>query len=211
MRLHGFRAQMSYDLLTGWDLESPATQARVLRGLACRRPKVVMLSSPCTPFSKLQNLSKGKRCPMKQAEQLETGRELLRFSMRVAKMQLDRHDGFCHEHPTGASSWAEDCVQAVLNQPSVKLARFHQCMFGLKSKLRKSRHKEPTTLLTNVEHVVLRFGGVYCDKHQGEAHVQIHGREGGMRRSEYAQIYPEPLCKNLVACFAAWLAETQQG
>ena len=56
-------AQFSIDVLTGYDLSARDIQNYMLEMLQRRKPRAVMLSPPCTMFSKLQNLNRKKSDP----------------------------------------------------------------------------------------------------------------------------------------------------
>ena len=58
MQALGFRAQLSADICTGWDLSLPSMQAKLLDEIRHRKPNIVHTSCPCTPFSCLQESNK---------------------------------------------------------------------------------------------------------------------------------------------------------
>lgn len=48
--------------------------------------------------------------------------------------------------------------------------------------------KKRTTLMTNSKMIYQSFAGKYCT--QDHQHQKIEGSEGGLKRSEAAQVYP---------------------
>ncbi len=54
----------------------------------------------------------------------------LRFVCELYQMQLDNGRYFLHEHPGGATSWKENCVQDIWPHPDVERIINHQCQFG---------------------------------------------------------------------------------
>lgn len=77
--------------------------------------------------------------------------------------------------------------------PGVFLAEFDQCQFGLTSKETKTPVKKRTSLLTNSLKVYEAFHQKFCPN--DHTHQVISGSEGGMKRSTYAQCYPDAMCK----------------
>ena len=74
-------------------------------------------------------------------------------------------------------------VQKVMKLNGVGTANFHQCQFGLVSKVGQKPMRKSTRLLTNVPQVISRFDQVWC---RGEhVHEPICGTEGGERRSSW--------------------------
>ena len=61
--------------------------------------------------------------PFKLGQNLEEGRRHLSISMTACKKQHLGGRLFLHEHPDGASSWDEDCVQELLADERVFYAR----------------------------------------------------------------------------------------
>ena len=61
LRRTGFFARYSFDLMTGYDFLKFEDRARALRLYEAHAPFFVMLSPPCTMFSKMQNLNL-KKC-----------------------------------------------------------------------------------------------------------------------------------------------------
>ncbi len=54
----------------------------------------------------------------------------LRFVCEIYQMQLDEGRYFLHEHPSGATSWKESCVQEIWSHPDVERIINHQCQVG---------------------------------------------------------------------------------
>ena len=57
MKAKGYRSELSIDLSTGYDLTDPTVCRDVMILLEHRRPKILMISCPCTAFSKWQDLT----------------------------------------------------------------------------------------------------------------------------------------------------------
>ena len=89
---------LALDLKTGWDCRKKEDRAWALAEVKRRKPKVVGLSPLRQMFRALQNLSVGERTE-EWEKQCREALPLLRFAIRVAKMQLDAGRRFYLEHP----------------------------------------------------------------------------------------------------------------
>ena len=204
MQVAGWRAQLSIDLRTGFDLLTTEGRRIVMKQYESRRPRVVMISAPCTVFSPLQNLSQSKRDPTKVEEEWQQGVFLLEFGMMIAGEQARRDAGFNHEHPRRATSWFQPAWTSLANDDRIGTADFDQCAFGLVSKETCLPMQKRTRFGSNMACVLRRFHHQFCDG-QHLVHQNIEGCEGGMRRSEWSQHYPAGLCTALVDEFSSYL------
>eukprot|EP00973_Karenia_brevis_P013605 1846518-Karenia_brevis.AAC.1 len=66
------------------------------------KPLVLILSPPCTTFSRLQNLNPWTD---KREREMWRGSRLLKFAMELAQEQINQGRYFIFEHPQAASSW----------------------------------------------------------------------------------------------------------
>ena len=82
-------------------------------------------------------------------------------------------------------------VKHVQRHASVKVAEFDQCRFGLVSLVSKTPMKKRTRIMTNSMVLFGALDGKYCEGDHN--HQVIEGSEGGMKRSQAAQVYPGPL------------------
>ena len=196
--VNGLIASLSVDAMCGWNLTDTGVQGYVKQHLHARRPRVLMVSPPCTPFSCVQNLNKGRMEADLWQRKLAEGEELLDFSMELCALQMTARPkrAFVFEHPQSASSWQRPSVQNILAQPGVRVAHFDDCRFGLTNKMSGMPMKTATTLMTNVDPVFNTFHNVRC---LGDhIHQPIRGNEGGIKRSEHAACYPVPMVNALV-------------
>ena len=106
------------------------------------------------------------------------------------------HRESAFEHPAGATSWSQDCVDSVRKLPGVFTVVFDQCMLGLVSKVNRIPMRKRTRIMTNSYMLASHLKGRLCDK--SHEHQQIQGTEGGMKRSVWAQLYPPGLVHCLV-------------
>jgi hypothetical protein len=112
----GLRAELSIDLLTGWNLLDPDARVRVVQEISMRRPKVLMMSPPCTWFSGLMNLNWSKINPVVREQALRDATLHLEFCMLLADIQESQHRGGAFEHPDTAKSWHNAKVKMTLDK-----------------------------------------------------------------------------------------------
>ena len=86
-------------------------------------------------------------------------------------------------------------------RPGVRLAHFDQCQFGLVTDVAKLPVKKRTSILTNSQAVYSALHGKYCPN--DHKHQIISGSEGGKKRSQSAQCYPDPLVLAIVKSLMA--------
>ena len=191
----GLRGGFSLDLTVPyegerWDFAKKSCRDKALDLVRRDKPYLLIGSPPCTAWSNLQNLNAcrpGGRAKVDAAKQ--RARIHLVFCVRLYREQLRAGRYFLHEHPKLASSWAEDCVKSLAQDPTVMKTEIDQCAYGLLSKDKEGvgPAKKPTSFLTNsiglVNALSKKCGG--CARH-----VQLV--EG---RARAAQEYPRELCR----------------
>ena len=189
-----------FDLKVGKDLSQLEMRIEVFRMIEQHRPKLLVTSPPCTMYSKLQRLWNIKRMsPEDYARRKAIADEYLWFAHTCNKIQHNAGRSFAHEHPAGASSWAEDSTRAVVTLPGTYNALFDQCQFGL-TLPRGTPLKEQTRLLCNNVRLLNALHGCKCRRGL-HTHKPIMGSEAGHRLSTWSEIYPPALCNALLdAC-----------
>jgi hypothetical protein len=188
----------------GWDLLNPLVQLAVIEEVQRRRPCMIMLSPPCTMYSALQRTNIPRMDPNKLETRWAEAHTLLDFAMDLATAQVRSRRFFTFEHPATASSWSRESVQKVMSLEGVTAARFHQCVFGLRSPSGNQPMKKATVFLSNLPQVHRRFDGQCCKC--TEPHLAIQGTQEGWRVSTFAQKYPEPMVEALLDALAEHLA-----
>ena len=201
MRRHGLRAELSVDLLTGWDLLTFDARLQLVLEIKRRRPKVLMMSPPCTWFSQLMNLNWAKIKPVLREQAFQDATMHLEFCMLLADLQQSQGRGWAFEHPDGAKSW-HNCKVETLLKSGALVARFDQCCFGLVSKVDGTPMRKRTKVMTNMNAVQNAFDKKFCDC--GHEHQVVQGSEGGEKRSVWAQRYPPMMCETAAVAFAAY-------
>ena len=150
------------------------------------------IGSPmCTAFSTLQFMNAQVRDPNVVHREYLQAMIHLRFVCELYAMQLEQGRYFVHEHPAGATSWGEACIQAVLNNEGVETVVMEQCQYGLEaedgSPIRKS-----TKWMTNSPRIremlsrrCLGKDG-RCSRKLGGHHRAVSGRATCRRAQEYS-------------------------
>ena len=54
---------------------------------------------------------------------------LLQFAVQVREVQVELRNEFVCEHPAGADSWTDQCMQRLSKHPRVQDVVLDQCMF----------------------------------------------------------------------------------
>eukprot|EP00435_Cladocopium_sp_Y103_P016186 s3646_g4.t1 len=190
LRAAGLTALLSLDILTGWDFQNLDQRQLAIRLLTTLSIMFLVVCPPCRAFSELQRLWNFKRMTKEKQQQLMSeGMTYLEHAMQAVQEQLRRRRFFMFEHPARASSWNTPAVRAVLAEPEVQVITVDMCVFGLRSKVNQIPMRKRTKIMTNSKILAKRLQNCLCKG--GHQHQTIQGQEGGVRRSTWAQIYPQ--------------------
>ena len=197
----GVSCGQTYDLTNGYDFTKAEVRKTVLEELKMARPSLIMLSPPCDQFSLLGAL-RGYRGSAGWIQKIYQARVLLRFAMQVAVQQIELGGLFVFEHPQGALSWNERCVEKVRKHVGVECVTVDQCMFGLKDKVSKLPHRKRTRIMSNSSCICQALQRV-CDGSHVHQHLIGKVKVAGQwqSRSRLAQEYPEEFCRAVVQGF----------
>lgn len=106
---------------------------------------------------------------------------------------------FLHAHPSGATSWNQNCINSLLRQPGVQRINNDQGQFGQES-VAGELVKKPTGWMSNCPgilkqlHIRCLGRGGECSRRKGGRHVTCSGRV-----ARDAAIYPFALCKAILS------------
>jgi len=166
--------------------------------LKVRRPKVLLLSPPCTYFSSLMNLNWNKIARRDREENLKEAILHLEFCCLLMDLQVTAGRHVVFEHPRGALSWCNKRLQHLMKHPGMRLYAFHMCQFGMRSPMSGLFLKKATVIMTTITIPFMR--SKKCDgKHE---HLVIRGNDGHFKLSVWAQRYPPALVSALAASVA---------
>ena len=186
----GLKPGLAFDVLNGWDLMRRKTIKTMMSYIDSVKPKVLIGSPPCTPFSQLSTFSASTADPEERAAKLAEGRQHLETACRAYKAQIKGKRFFVHEHPWGATSWSEPSIREVMNMPGVMVVRGDQCMHGLTTTTPDGEvlpAMKPTGFMTNCP-LMAEALSKRCDG--GHTHAQLVGNRAGP-----AAIYTPQLVK----------------
>ena len=114
-----------------WDLLREAKAAKRL--LYQYASALLILSTPCTLFSSLQNLSAyglpEARCPGEWAKAIE----MVDLSVEMVRIQMKLGRKFVTEHPATASSWEKTQLKQLATEAGVFVVDLDMCCFTLMS------------------------------------------------------------------------------
>ena len=191
----GMRASFSADLLTGYDLRHPDQRQRVAFHVRARQPRVLVLSPPCTLFSRLMYMNWPFAPTAERGRRLMEAVVFLEFAVLLANLQRAAGRYYVLEHPDNALSFKYNPAMRDL-QKTALTARFDQCRYGLVCPVTSAPMRKLTRFLTSLPSIANCFDKSFCD---GPTHK--HQSVEGVVRSRHAQIYTPALCSAMCNCF----------
>ena len=153
------------------------------------KPLILVICPPCTAFTVLQEWNFAKMAPERAVRLVMTGLMHLEIAAAVAKWQIRQGRFILFEHPAGARSWHEECIQEILKLPGVCTVVSDQCQFQLNVQGR-GLNKKATRLMSNMPEVLEELDQRCDGSHQ---HVPLLG---GLAKD--AQKYPPKLCRAVI-------------
>ena len=180
-----------------WDFSKIADRREARAKIKAEEPDWVIGSPPCTPFSVLNDRwNYPKMCPLEVDRRKAEGRVHLAFCAEIYLDQLRRGAHFLHEHPEGASSWQEPCIDRVRRHHGVQTTVMHMCQYGMKTKVDGIELPviKPTRMMTSSPQMAKRLARI-CPRRGGDGHAHCE-RHGHLLsgRAAAAAIYPPELC-----------------
>lgn len=176
-------------LETGWDFRKELDRRAAYKWVEVNKPYFLMIAYPCGPWSPLMRLN----APADLQQRQDEGRELIRFALRLARLQLRNNRHFALENPIGSGSWSLPEVQRFLEEEDAKVARFDQCRYNLRSE-QGLLHKKGTQIVTSSEEMKEKLDAVRCTR--DHLHQPVIG---GAKITARAGHYPVPLARALVS------------
>jgi hypothetical protein len=198
----GLEKGVAFDLTLGHDLLKSKSRSEVRQYINNVKPGCVVVSSPCTMFSVLQNLNqKHLEDPLKEKEfvrRLIEAKVLLSFACEICQLVRSYGGTFVFEHPLTSRAWSESKVQQLANYSDSILVRNDQCMFNLRSP-EGDRYRKPTGWITNNVTVANRISRTCDHKHE---HIPVFGNGPGGSRAKQAQEYPPDLVHAILGAYS---------
>ena len=138
-----------------WNFDVKAKRDKARRLVQEQRPLFLIGSPDCTAFCSWQVLNRILHDAKVLDERWTRAMVHLRFCCQLYRDQLDGGRYFIHEHPRGASSWGEECIQKILRENGVDTAEPHLCQYGLT--YRGDPVKKPARFMSNSPQVLRRL------------------------------------------------------
>ena len=154
------------------------------------RPKVLVVSPPCTLFSNLQTMSGGPD-PAKYRE-----------AVRLFEVVVDlccyqrRHGGdYLLEHPKTSKAWSLECVDRLWQLEDTVAVTFHTCAFGMEAEdlWGRGRVLKPTMVMTSSPSIAQCLD-VQCAGGHRHVHL-VNGR--AKKAAEYPPGMSDAILKGL--------------
>ena len=122
-------------------------------------------------------------------KRINGGRRHLEFSTVVYRDQLERGNHVLHEHPVGASSWKEECIDRIPRHSQVSTVVGDMCQYGMMLKMKPGiilPVKKPTRWMSSSYEMLNRLRA-RCDG----THTHASLLDG---KAKQASIWIEALC-----------------
>ncbi len=114
-----------------------------------------LIGSPmCTRFCTWQGLNDHRRDAGVVHREHVQAMVHLRFVCELYRDQVNEGRYFLHEHPAGASSWTEECVEEVAQLEEVDTVIGDRCQYGQEEEVSGDPLKKPTKWMSN-SHCIL--------------------------------------------------------
>ena len=202
----GMRPGMAFDLTVNdengvpWDFAKKERREAARERLRKERPWLLVGSPMCTAFSLLQNLNYAKMDPKDVKRKIAEALVHVHFCLSLYREQMEGGRYFLHEHPASATSWRDEKVMRMRDDPRVSCVVGHMCAQEMLAKDAEGIGLvyKPTRWMTNSECVARRVGKrcvneKNVDKSSWHRHVHLVGGRAGA-----AQVYPKALCTEIV-------------
>ena len=120
-------------------------------------------------------------------------RQLLRFACEVYEWQHSEGRLFIHEHPRGATNWADPVMARLLKKEGIGKYFVDMCQFNLRL-ADGALAKKPTIIMTNST-IISKYLSRRCDgKH-------VHGQLKGGNKCRQAATYTAEFCEAIVEAY----------
>ena len=130
-----------------WDLSGERAREAARSLLKKTKPKLLIVSPPCTMFSQMQRISGGPKDKVKYEEAVK----LLELAVEMCFLQARAGRMFLFEHPAFATSWRLPCLERLRDLQGAQEVVFHMCRFGMQLRDQEGEGPvyKPTRICTN--------------------------------------------------------------
>ena len=193
----GLHPGYALDLTTGWDLNKPEEEKAAFELLDRVRPYLLVGSPACSAWSQLMGFGTGKAT---QEARLQEARRHLSLCFQMYNKQHDEGRLFLHEHPHGAGSWREPCVERLLSRSGVWWVRNDQCEAGQGITMPDGEWisaRKTTGWITNSRCIADELASFQCRNRDPDAEPHAHAwLVNG--RAKATEVYPEVLVSSIL-------------
>ena len=175
-----------------WNFDHLEMRNRAIRKVLTDQPTLLIGSPMCTAFSQMNNVNYPKMDPYEVERRIAHGRKHLEFCTKLYDLQWRVGRYFIHEHPAGASSWNENCIQQLLRKHGVTKVTGDLCQYGLTTTKEgvTGPARKRTSFLTNSPCIARQLSTKCPNKAGWMVHQHITLESG---RTRAAQVYPKEL------------------
>ena len=141
----GYKGGPNFDLIVGINLLNRHEREGLLRYLDVRKPKIVLISTPCTGMKGFSALNRA----INHTAWLKSRRvsvPLGKLAGKVALIQLRANRDALAEHPQGSDLFKLPVWKLIAREPRLVRVLLHQCMLGLRGPRSGMPIKKPTEI-----------------------------------------------------------------
>ncbi len=159
-----------------WDFHVPAKCEKAVAKVREEKPKLLIGSSLCTPFSLLQNLLKNKGNIEEKKRLLARGIKHVKFCIQLCREQISKGRYFLHEHPNAGTSLQIPEMVQLLMHPDVTRTEGDMRAHSMKSQDAKGEGlaKQQAGWATNAPYVAEQVSAQCSNKWKGAQDRHVH-------------------------------------
>ena len=145
----GYKGGPNFDVIVGINLLHSQERSALLQYVNVRRPKIILISTPCTGmkgFSALNRaISHAAWLNIRRSVSVHVGKS----AGIVALTQMRAGRDFLAEHPQGSDLFQLPVWKLIAKESRVVRVLLHQCMLGIRGQRSSLPIKKPTGMLAN--------------------------------------------------------------
>lgn len=198
----GLIHRASFDLSDGWDWRDRQLRSQSEYALRVIEPDLTVLSPPCGPLSRLQNLTKDENRKDLSGHLLDVkhAQGMVKWSLGVAEFQIARGKEYVFESSQTSGAWSMPETEAFIAKYHPYIIDVPACAVGLIDPENKLPFGKKWRFMTGSRMIAMALGRFQCSgQHK---HQPVEGSSGGMLRSVRSQVYPGRLIRTILGAFA---------
>ena len=198
----GLVSRQSFDLSDGWDWRKPIHRRRAEQMIDMIQPDLLIMTPPCGPLSRLQQMTPDDRridLPAFQHE-VATAVAMVEWCLSLAEKQLAAGHHYLFESSQTCQVWSLPKMKAFRawwKHPTVDVAG---CAVGLRDKASRKLFGKKWKMMSSSMAIIYMLEPLVCTG--DHEHQVVEGSSGGQLRSVQSQVYPPKLIKTILGAFA---------